>query len=90
MVQSDSTSNKTRTPQTADGFMLGQSATDLVGIHGATPVAQRAGAAQAAVVTTTPTNSSPYGFTLAQATALITLVNELRAAMVEKGFIAGA
>lgn len=28
-----------------------------------------------AVVTTTPTSSSPYGFTLAQATAIITQLN---------------
>lgn len=79
-----------KTPRTTGGFEVGHSASDLVGLHGVTPVIQRAGAAQAAVVTTTPTNSSPYGFTLAQATAILTLLNEIRAALVEKGIIAGA
>lgn len=73
-----------------DGYQLGANAAAKVGFHGATPVAQRAGSAQAAVATTTPTNSSPYGFSQAQATALIALVNELRAALVEKGIIKGA
>lgn len=73
------------------GDMLGQSATDPAALHGATPVVQRSGAAQAAVITTAPTNSSPYGFaTSAQAAAIVTLVNELRAALVEKGIIKGS
>lgn len=84
-------STKTNTPKTGDGYEVGQSATDLVGMHGATPVIQRTNSAQAAVATTAPTNSSPYGFsTSAQAAALIALVNELRAALVEKGFIKGS
>jgi hypothetical protein len=82
-----------------------------VGFHGATPVVKRAGASQAAVaqtsiavVTTAPTNSSPYGFAQAQAAALIAqlnaavvdiaaltaLNNELRAALVAKGLIKGS
>lgn len=69
---------------------IGYRASDKVGLHNQAATVQRAGAAQAAVVTTTPTNSSPYGFTLAQATALIALVNELRAALVEKGVIKGS
>jgi hypothetical protein len=74
-----------------DGTVVGQSTADLVAFHGSTPVDQRSGAAQAAVATTGATNSSPYGFTTAaQADAIVTLVNELRAALVEKGFIAGA
>jgi hypothetical protein len=80
---------KTNTPKSSGGFTLGQSSTDLVALHGAAPVAQRSGAAQAAVVTTTPATSQ-YGYTLAQATAIITLLNEIRAALVEKGIIAGA
>ena len=48
-------------------------------------------AAQAAVVTTAATNVAPFGYTTsAQANAIVTLVNELRAALVEKGLIAGA
>lgn len=77
--------------KTVNGLNLGAATTDLVAMHGATPVVQRAGAAQAAVATTAPTNSSPYGFaSSAQAAALVTLVNELRAALVEKGIIKGA
>lgn len=74
-----------------DGLQVGYSPADLVSFHGATPVVQRSGAAQAAVATTAPTNSTPYGFTTsAQAAALVTLVNELRAALVEKGIIKGS
>jgi hypothetical protein len=77
------------TPASSGGFSLGQSITDLVAVHGATPTVQRSGAAQAAVVTTTPTTAA-YGYTLAQAEAIITLLNEIRAALVQKGIIAGA
>jgi len=75
----------------SDGVKLGQSITDLVGIYGVTPVAQRAGSAQAAVITTGSTNSSPYGFaTAGQGDAIVALVNELRAALVAVGIIKGA
>ena len=74
-----------------DGTVLGQSITDKVALHGSVPVAQRAGAAQAAVTTTGATSTTPYGFSsAAQADAIVTLVNELRAAIVEKGVIKGA
>jgi len=73
-----------------DGVCVGQSATDKVGFYGATPIVQRASADQAAVATTAPTNSSPYGYSQAQATAIITLVNELRAALVAAGIIKGS
>jgi hypothetical protein len=74
-----------------DGFLIGNTAAEKVAFHGSTTVAQRSGAAQAAVATTAPTNSSPYGFsTSAQAAAIVTLVNELRAALVEKGIIKGS
>jgi hypothetical protein len=75
---------------TGAGKQLGTAIDQLIAFHGSTPVAQRAGVAQAAVVTTAPTNSTPYGFTQAQATAILTLLNELRAALVEKGIIKGA
>ncbi len=62
-----------------------------LGLYGATPIARRAAAGQAAVATTSATNSSPYGFTTAaQADALVTLVNELRAALVALGAIKGS
>lgn len=59
----------------ADGTVIGQSAADKVGFFGATPVAQRAGAAQA--VST-------------DAASVIVLANELRAAMVALGLIKGS
>jgi hypothetical protein len=73
------------------GSVIGLTTGQKFAFHAATPVAQRAGAAQAAVVTTSATQSSPWGFaTQAQADALVTLVNELRAAVVEKGLIKGS
>ena len=51
----------------------------------------RANDAQAAVDTTPAINSSPYGFATAeQADALVTLVNELREALVEARIIRGS
>tara|TARA_R100001086_G_scaffold250077_1_gene193285 strand:- start:1989 stop:2261 length:273 start_codon:yes stop_codon:yes gene_type:complete len=81
---------ETKTPKTSGGYTLGQSAADLVGVHGATPVAQRASADQAAVAATAATNSTPYGYSEAQANAIVTLLNEIRAALVEKGIIKGS
>lgn len=76
---------------TTTGTKIGSAASQKLGFLGATPIVQRVGAAQAAVVTTSATNSSPYGFaTGAQADAIVTLVNELRAALVAFGLISGA
>lgn len=73
------------------GTSLGQSVSDLVSLYGVTPVAQRGGASQAAVGTTAATATTPYGFTTStQANAVVTLVNELRAALVALGAIAGS
>lgn len=73
------------------GTKIGLFTNDKMAFHGSTPVIQRVGAAQAAVATTGATNVTPYGFTTAaQADAIVTLVNELRAALVEKGLIKGA
>lgn len=74
---------------TATGTVIGTTVSQKIGFHGATPVIQRASADQAAVVTTTPTTGA-YGYTLAQATAIITLLNEIRTALVEKGIIKGS
>ena len=54
------------------------------GVNGATP--QGAYASGGAVVTTTPALTS-YGYTLAQATAVLTLVNNIRAALVANGIM---
>lgn len=74
-----------------DGTTLGQSTTDLISFHGVAPTAQRSGSAQAAVSTTASTTTTPAGYaTTTQANAIVTLVNELRAALVAKGIIAGS
>jgi hypothetical protein len=53
-------------------------------------VIQPAGAAQAAVATTASTQTTPFGFTTtAQADATVTLVNEIRSALVENDPIKG-
>jgi hypothetical protein len=78
-------------PLPPDGGSFGRNASDKLSFHGIQPVIMRSNVAQAAVATTAPTNTTPYGFTTsAQAQALITLVNELRAAMVEIGIIKGS
>lgn len=76
---------------TATGSIIATTTLQKFAFHGATPVIQRAGAAQALVVTTAATNVTPFGYTTAaQADAIVTLVNELRTALVEKGLIKGA
>jgi len=97
---------------TSTGTKVATATAQKLAFHGATPVIQRAGTAQAAVTTTVgaavattaPTNSSPYGFGQTQATdlvarvnqlradvlALTDLTNELRASLVEKGLIKGS
>ncbi len=71
------------------GTKIGTATTQLLGFYNATPVAQRSGAAQAAVVTTGSALAS-YGYTQSQADSIVTLVNELRAWAVAQGFIKGS
>ncbi|MBT3070943.1 hypothetical protein KKP04_08690 [Rhodomicrobium sp. Az07] len=73
-----------------DGTVLGQSASDLISFYNATPSPQRFGSAQAAVPDSAPTNVEPYGFTEAQAQAIVTLLNEIRATLVGLGLMKGA
>ncbi len=82
----------TKTEKTSGGYDMGQSITDKIGFYGlATPIIQRSGSAQAAVTTTAATSTAPYGYaTAAQADAVVTLANELRAALVALNLIAGA
>lgn len=76
---------------TTTGTTIGTATAQKLAFHAATPVIQRASAAQAAVVTTATTQTTPYGFaTQAQSDAIVTLVNEIRAALVEKGLIKGS
>lgn len=57
----------------------------------ALPGASQASVDQAAVATTAPTNTSPFGYTTsAQAAAIVTLVNALRLALVNVGIIKGS
>lgn len=74
-----------------DGTCLGQSAADEISLYGVTPIVQRSGADQAAVTTTAATTTTPWGFsTSTQANGIVTLVNELRAALVALGAIKGS
>src|SRR3972149_7727494 len=94
------------------GARFGKDATELISFFGATPVAQPSGSTQAAVATTAlttmattaATSTTPFGFTEAQANAIIAavnghalgghsaivLVNKIRADLVTLGLIAGA
>lgn len=74
---------------TTTGNQLGTATTQKIGVYGATPIAQRSGAAQAAVVTTGSALAS-YGYTQAQADSIVTLLNELRAWAVAQGWIKGS
>lgn len=76
-----------------DGTVVGQSATDKLGFYGlATAVVQPALSAFAAVSTaaviSSSTSATCFGYTSAQATAIVTLANGLRAALVTLGLAA--
>lgn len=71
-----------------EGHTLGQSATDKIGFHGAAPIVQMT--VTTAPAATAATNSSPYGFSQAQADALITWVRAVDAHLKSKGLIASA
>lgn len=76
---------------TTTGSTIGTTVSQKLAFHGAAPVIQRANANQAAVVTTTATQTTPWGFsTQAQANAIITLLNEIRTTLVEKGIMKGS
>jgi len=76
---------------TTTGTKIGTATGQKLAFHNSTPVIQRAGAAQAAAATTASTNTVPFGYTTsAQADAVISLLNEIRATLVEKGIMKGA
>ena len=82
-------------PSQDDGVSVTTTAAEKLGFHNATPVVQRASAAQAVVSTNALSVNATYSQAevtaiATRASALTTLVNELRAAMVEKGLIKGA
>lgn len=89
-----------RIKKTGGVLSLGTATTDLIGMHGAA-VAQRAGAAQAAVTDGTTNGVAGAAADLAALKAeceligdtlraTVILANELRAALVAKGVIKGA
>lgn len=101
-AQSDVTSNAVKTPQSPDGFIVGQSATDKVGFYGTTPVVQPAAAAQAAITdssggtanaaTGVAALTGTYNSTLL-ANAIATLAaqtNAMRTALVNLGAMKGS
>lgn len=70
-----------------DGTSLGQSDADLVSLHGATPIA-RATAPAAVSVVAAKTISTGFGFsTSTQVTTLVTAVNSIRTALINKGIL---
>jgi hypothetical protein len=73
-----------------DGNTFGQSTADKISFYGVTPIIQRANSNQAIADTTTPVSSSPFGFGSTQAAGIITLVNEMRAALIAIGIIKGS
>ena len=73
------------------GTRIGTGISQKLAFLGSTPIVQRLSANQNAVATTPATQTSPYGYaTAAQADAIVTLVNELRAALVAVGLIKGS
>jgi hypothetical protein len=76
---------------TGTGSQVGTAVGQKLAFHGSTPVVQRASASQAAVAATGATDTTPYGYTTsAQADAIVTLLNEIRAVLVEKGIMKGS
>jgi hypothetical protein len=76
------------------GIPFGARTAPKAGFHGATPISQRAGAAQAAVTHVSQTISDPATRAEVHAlndglVAVVTLLNEIRAAVVQKGLIKG-
>jgi hypothetical protein len=81
------------------GSKIGTATTQKLSFYNSTPIVQPSSANQAAVTTTTPIQNTitafgqttPWGFsTQAQATALITLVNEIRTTLVNLGLMKGS
>jgi hypothetical protein len=75
---------------TGAGTKIGTATTQKLGFYNATPIVQPAGAAQAAVATTGATDVTPFGYTEAQANAIVALVNEMRSVLVNLGLMKGA
>lgn len=92
--------NETNTPKSAGGYTTGQSATDLIGFYGASPLAQPSGANQGALTDSTVGVASTilapltgtYNSTIivANIASLAAQGNAIRAALVSLGLIKGS
>lgn len=71
-----------------DGTVLGRSASDLIAFHGGTPTAQIA--LTTAPAATAATNSTPFGYSQAQADAIVTWIRAVDAALKTRGLIASS
>lgn len=69
-----------------DGTALGRSATDKVGFFNATPTARASGFTAPAA--TASTSSTPFGYSQAQADAIVTWIRAVDAELKAKGLIA--
>ncbi len=70
-----------------DGSVFGRTASELISFHGVTPTAQ--GTTFASITTTAPTVTA-FGFTQAQATAILTNLNAVVALLKTKGLMASS
>lgn len=76
---------------TSTGMQIGTATSQKLAFYGSTPIIQRSGAAEAAVITTASTQTTPFGYaTQAQADAIITLINEMRTTLVNLGLFKGS
>jgi hypothetical protein len=75
---------------TTTGTQLATAASQKLAFWGKTPIVQPSGAAQAAVVTTASTSTTPFGYSQAQADAIVALVNAMRLALVNAGLLKGS
>ncbi len=99
-VNTVSTSNQLNTPETADGFQVGKTATSKVGFYGASPLSQPTNANQATLTDNTIGTASTilvaltgtYNSTLivANIASLAAQTNAIQAALVSLGLIKGA
>lgn len=71
-----------------DGTVLGQSASDKIALYGADPVVQAD--ALTAPVSTAATATTPYGYTQAQADAIVTWIRAADTALKNLGIIASS
>ena len=79
------------TVNSEDGATLGATSTDLISFYGATPVAKRSGAAQAAFTITIGTSETCWGFkTSDQFIAFEAQMREIRTTLINLGLWTGS